>query len=245
LSISAGSNRPGARKPEPAGILVTRPEPGLTETSAQLHARGFRPVAAALLRIEPLPFARTPAARPQAALVTSAHALGSLDPAGIPQLLAVGDATAARARSLGIRQVRSAAGDAASLVALCRAHLTPAGGPLLLLCGEGQALRLATELRGLGFRVIRRVVYAQRPVPTLPPDATASLAAGTLAASLFMSASAAAIFARLLPAELHPNLKQINALAISEAASRPVSALPWRSVRVALRPTAEDVLALL
>ena len=72
-----------------------------------------------------------------------------------------------------------------------------------------------------------------------------SLEDGTLAAVLFMSASAAVIFARLLAPPLHHCLHRIDALAISDAAARPVAALPWQSVRVALRPTAEDVLALL
>ncbi len=236
---------PGRHGSQLSGVLVTRPEPGLSETCAHLTERGFEPVRASLFAIDRRPLSRVAIDRPQAALVTSAHALAALDTAFVPQILAVGDATAARARALGGRSVRSAGGDAASLVALCRSRLQPKAGPLLLVCGEGQAIRLAADLRGSGFRVIRRVVYAQRPVPALPQTAVASLEGGTLAAVLFMSASAAVIFARLLAPPLHPCLHRIDALAISDAAARPVAALPWQSVRVALRPTAEDVLALL
>ena len=226
------------------GILVTRPEPGLSETCRHLAARGLHPIQASLFAIEPRPVKPIPASHPQAALVTSAHALAALDPA-IPLVFAVGDATAARARALGARAVHSAGGDAGALLALCRARLTPKAGPLLLHCGEGQAMRLAADLRLAGFRVIRRVVYAQRPAAQIPDAALEALRAESLAAALFMSANAAHVFARLLPPSCHTALRRVDALAISPAASKPIAALPWQSVRVALRPTAEDVLALL
>ena len=233
--------------PDPAprtGVLVTRPEPGNAETCAALTARGYAPVPASLFAIEPRPIGPT-IGRPQAVIVTSAHALPSVNPATTARLFAVGDATAARARALGIADVRSAGGDATALLARCRADLRPAAGHLLLLSAEGQGLKLAAGLRAAGFRVIRRVVYVQRPAPTLPDAALNALRSNTLASVLFMSGSASRAFTRLLPACLHPTLGQVAALSISNEAARPVAALPWQSVRVALRPTAEDVLALL
>ena len=227
------------------GVLVTRPEPGLTDTCEQLEARGFTPVPSSLFAIAPLPFRQVPTERLQAVLVTSANALSALDPATAPTLLAVGETTAARARAVGMRSVVSAGGDASALVALCRRHLVPKGGPLLLVCGKTQGIRLAADLRLHGFQVIRRVVYAQQFAACLPTAALDALSAGTVAASLFMSASAAHLFARLLPISQHRCLADVQALAISAAAARPVAALPWQSVRVAVRPTAEDVLALL
>ncbi len=226
------------------GVLVTRPEPGNAETCAAITARGFAPVPASLFAIEPRPIGGL-TGRPQAVIVTSAHALPSVNPATTPRLFAVGDATAARARALGITDVRSAGADATALLARCRADLKPAAGHLLLLSAEGQGLKLAAGLRAAGFRVIRRVVYAQRPAPALPEAAVQALRADTLASVLFMSGSASRAFTRLLPPCLHPTLGRVAALSISNEAAGPVSALPWHSVRVALRPTAEDVLALL
>ena len=226
-------------------VLVTRPEPGLSETSAALRARGFEPVAASLFSI--VRRERVAALPPgvQAVLVTSAHALDGLDPARVPRLLAVGDVTAARARAIGFSGVRSAGGDAGALLALCRRRLAASDGALLLACGEGQGMRLAADLRAAGFRVMRRVVYAQRPASVLPEAGREALVSEGVVAATFMSASASQAFARLLPPVLRPVLRGVDALAISEGAARPVSALPWRSVRVALRPTAEDVLTLL
>ena len=230
-------------------VLLTRPAEGAAETARVLRERGFEPVSAPMLAIAARPIGRLAAAAAlQAVLVTSGHALASLDPiAGArPELplLAVGDATATRARAHGWRAVRSASGDAAALVSLASGLLAPGRGPLLLASGEGQGVALALGLRARGFRVIRRVAYAQVPALVFPPDAAAALADG-VDATLFLSRSAALVFARLLPAGLAPSLASARALAISAAAVVPVRRLPWRALRVAVRPTQEDVLSLL
>ena len=85
------------------GVLVTRPEPGLSETMRALAGMGLAPVAAPLLSVR----TRHPVLprRVQAILLTSGQAaapLAGLAP-GLRALpvLAVGDATAARARAAG------------------------------------------------------------------------------------------------------------------------------------------------
>ncbi len=227
-------------------MLLTRPEEGAARTARLLEARGFIPVSAPMLSIRPRPVATIDASRSQAVLVTSGHALASLQPlarTGLP-LFAVGDATARQAGSLGWPIVRSASGDAAALAGLCGALLSPSDGPLLLASGEGQGTALAAELRRRGFRVIRRVAYVQAPVRVFPPHAAAALLDGVFA-TLFLSRSAAASFAALLPPRLADTLCASVALGISGDAIGPVHRLPWRDVRVALHPTQEDVLALL
>ena len=74
---------------------------------------------------------------PQAALITSGNAISALPAAlhDVP-LLAVGDATAERARRAGFARVHSAGRDAAALADLAAAILTPAAGPLLLASGD-------------------------------------------------------------------------------------------------------------
>lgn len=225
-------------------VLVTRPEPGCAATCRLLTARGIAAVAAPLLAIE-----RTrvpaPATRPQAVLVTSANALPALAPLPGVRLFAVGDATAAAAARLGWAPTASAAGDAADLLALCRAALDPDAGPLLLLAGAGQGLGLAAALRAFGFGVTIAVAYRQRPVAAFPAAAGVVLAAGGCEAALFFSSSAAARFASLLPASLGPALAGVTALAISEATAAPLRRLGWRDLRCARRPNSADLLALL
>ena len=228
-------------------MLVTRPEPGAQMTAARLAALGFRPVCAPLVRIAALP-SRLPAAEAiQAILVASSAAVAAL-PATLHEvpLLAVGDATATAGRAAGFARVESAGADAAALAGLAAGRCDPAAGPLLLACGRGQGERLAAELRARGFQVLRRTVYAARPVPELPEPARQALARHELLAALFFSAETARVFAALVTAAgLAGALGGVEAMAIGAAAGDALRGLPWRRVRVAVRPTQDSVLALL
>ena len=232
----------------PAGVLVTRPAAEAEGTAARLRAMGFTPVIAPLLRVRALPL--RPRARPgrapgraEAVLVTSGNAVAGVAGLGLP-VLAVGDATAERARAAGLRDVLSAGGDAGSLLALARRACRP-GAALLLASGRGQGGTLARDLRRAGFRVHHRVVYVAWPARGLPDEAAGALRAGQIRAALFLSAETARVFARLLPAALRPALGRVEALAIGEAAAQALAPLPWRRVRVSLGPSLEQVLALL
>ncbi len=225
-------------------VLVTRPQPGADATADRLRALGIAAVVAPMLRVRARPLVQPPAV--QAVLVTSGQALPSLMAASVRgPVLAVGDATAARARALGLAPVHSAAGDAADLAGLAGRLLERGGAPLLLACGRGQGGALAAALRADGFRVLRRVAYAAEPVRRLPPPAAAALEGGALRAALFLSAETARAFGRALPAGLVPALATVEALAIGAAAAAALHGLPWRRVRVAARPTEDGVLALL
>ena len=180
-------------------------------------------------------------------LVTSGNALEALPAAYHPlPLLAVGGATARRAARAGFVQVESAGGDAEDLAALLRRCLRPADGTLLLASGEGQGQELAATLRGEGYRVIRRVTYAAIPAPALPAEAAALLRYGTAHVALFFSAETARAYVRVVQrAGLGTALTGSEAVAIGGAASMALETLPWRRIRVAERPTQDEMLALL
>jgi uroporphyrinogen-III synthase len=229
----------------PDAILVTRPEPGASDTAARLAALGFSPVLAPVMAIVPKAMAlpRTP----QAVLVTSGNAIPALPATlcSVP-LLAVGDATATRASNAGFLRVQSAAGDAAALAALAATTLAPAAGPLLLACGQGQGDALARTLRAQGFAVLRRIAYASLPASALPAAARSALANGAVRAALFFSPRSARIFVTILqrdmPAEV---VRGIEALAISQPTQVALRGLPWRRVRVASHPNQDELLKLL
>jgi uroporphyrinogen-III synthase len=227
-------------------VIVTRPEPGASETASRLAGRGFAPVVAPLLRTRALAAALPPPGEIQAILLTSGNAVPAL-PAALHRVtvLAVGDATAARARAAGFSDVSSAAGDAATLAELAARRCDPAGRPLLLACGRGQGAALSATLRRGGFRVLRRCVYVSVPAARLPHDAARALREGGTVAALFFSAETARAFVRCLPASLHASLAAVAALAISPAAAEPLQSLPWRALRVARRPNQDELLALL
>lgn len=223
--------------------MVTRPEPGASETARRLRALHRDPIIAPLLHIRPLALA--PFGKVGAVLITSGNAVPFLPASlhGVP-LLAVGHATADRARAAGFMEVASADGDAAALAELTR-RTCPPGAALLFATARGQGAPLAAALRAHGFAVHRRAVYAARPAARMPPAATRALRNGSLAAALFLSAETARAFVRLLPPPLHPALAAVDALAIGQPAADALCVLPWRRVRVSAKPTQDSLLALL
>ncbi len=227
-------------------MIVTRPEPGASETASRLAAGGFAPVIAPLLRTRALAAVLPRPDAIQAILLTSGNAVPAL-PATLHRVpaLAVGDATAARARAAGFTAVSSAAGEAAALADLAARRCDPAARPLLLACGRGQGASLSAALRRGGFRVLRRCVYVSVAAARLPPEAGRALRGGGTVAALFFSAETARAFVRCLPLSLHASLATVAALAISPAAAEPLQSLPWRALRVARRPNQDELLALL
>ncbi len=161
-------------------------------------------------------------------------------------LLAVGDATAARARAAGFGVVHSAGRDAAALAELAARLCVAAGPALLLASGEGQGQALAADLRARGFRILRRVAYAARPVTALPAPARIALEAGCLRAVLFFSPLTARVFMNMLQRDMPTaNVAGVAALAISRATEAALRALPWLEIRVASSPTQDALLTLL
>jgi uroporphyrinogen-III synthase len=222
-------------------VLVTRAAEQAAATARRLAGMGFVPVLAPSLVVRSRRLAALPGV--QAVLVTSGNAIPAL-PARLRKLrlLAVGDATAERAREAGFLSTESAGRDAASLAKLAARRLDPAFGPLLLASGEGQGMALAAELRQAGFRVLRRVAYTAAPARALPPAARAALAAGKIGHALFFSPASARATVRLLRGM--PTTR-IKALAISPATAAALSPLKWAGIRVASSPDQEALLALL
>jgi uroporphyrinogen-III synthase len=225
------------------GILITRPEPGASETAYRIAALGLVPILAPMLMVTSRRFG--PVASPQAVLITSANAVAALDGLDLATpVYTVGDATAERAEQAGFSRVTSAKRDAQALAALVMQRQSPQAGPLLLASGARQGLSLAKELRQAGFRVIRRVAYRSRPIRRLPAEAALALAAGRVRAALFFSAETARAFASALPFE-PALLSSVDALAISHPTAQAVCHLPWRTLRVAYHPNQEELVALL
>jgi uroporphyrinogen-III synthase len=208
---------------------------------------GYQPILSPLLVVENRSVSLPPPERVQAILVTSGNAIPPLPTTHhcLP-LLAVGEATAARARAAGFAQVSSADGDARALAALTIRSCRPDREPLLLVSGRGQGQGLASALRERGFRVVRRTIYAAVPVAALPDDVCGAIGAGEVEAVLLFSAETARQCVRLLrAASLRDAVRSIEALAISQPTAMALRALPWRRIRVAERPNQDAMLAML
>lgn len=228
-------------------VLITRPEPGASETAIRIAAMGLEPILAPMLRIEPRAVRLPPASSIAAILATSGNAVDALPEAcRATPLFAVGTATARRATHAGFAEVESADGDADALASLVARRLRPEDGPLLLASGERQGLPLAATLRTQGYRVKRRVTYASVPAASLPAAAAALLREGKPHVALFFSAETAEAYVRVVRrAALDQAVETSEAVAIGEAASMALGALRWRRIRVAARPNQDEMLALL
>ena len=226
-------------------VLITRPEREATALATALVQRGHAPVIAPLFTLQiqhPPPDFAAALAASQAVLLTSANGARALAEASDQRskpVFAVGDTTAATAEGLGFTSVVSASGDAAALSALVLEKLDPAKGPLVHVCG----LDVAGDLSPEGFEVRRFALYDAREAASLPASAEAALQARALDAATFFSPRASAVFARLADkAGLGDACRAVTAVAISPTAAEPLKDLPFRTVRIAARPTRQAML---
>ena len=226
-------------------VLITRPDREATALATALAQRGHAPVIAPLFTLQilhpPADFAAALAAC-QAVLLTSANGARALAEASdlrSKPVFAVGDTTAATAEGLGFTSVASASGDAAALGALLAQRLDPTKGPLIHVAGVDVAGELAPE----GFEIRRFALYEARQADALPDPARAALQARALDAAMFFSPRASQVFATLVEkAGLADACRGVAAIAISPAAAEPLTALPFRTVQTAARPTRQAVL---
>jgi uroporphyrinogen-III synthase len=233
------------------GVLITRPEPGASQTAHNVAALGLVPVVAPVLTIAP---AAGPIRLPgefAATVLTSGNAIAACPPACHTRpAFAVGSATARRAREAGFKHVIDADADAAALPALIDTTIGTTigtgGQTLFLPAGRGQGGALSGALRARGWRVLRRVAYQAEPVPALPEAAVTALQAGKIRWVLFFSAETARQFVRLArDAGVVETLAAIEAVSISERTAMALSPLPWRHIRTAARPNQDAMLVLL
>ena len=228
-------------------VLITRPEPGGTETARAVRALGWRPLLAPALVLRPLPPPGGLERPAQALLLASRAAARAVAPvARHTPVLAVGPGTAEEARAAGFTRVEAAAGDAAALAARAAATLDPRGLPLLLAVGQGYGAALALALRERGFRVRRRVVYAACPAEALPAGVVAAWRAGEVRAALFFSPRSAGVTTGLLRREgLAETAGRVAALALSARIAAALSGLSWQEIRATPTPEPTALLALL
>src|SRR5271165_1787151 len=119
--------------------LVTRPREESESLARALAARGLDAIIEPLMQIHYRAAETLDLATVQAILCTSANGVRALaritGERGLP-LLAVGEATASRARAEGFTAVASAGGAVADLVRLTAARLRPQNGRLLHVAGN-------------------------------------------------------------------------------------------------------------
>ena len=207
--------------PNPPRILVTRSEPGASETAARLRASGFAPIVEPLFAIQPVDVS-IPAF--EALAFTSANGVrrfALLSPRRDGPVFCVGARTASVARDLGFAAAVSADGDVNALADLIVRKL-PAGAKLLHAGNEDSRGDLVGRLQASGRNAEFLPIFRAIPV-TAPGPALARHFSGdaSLAAVLVHSPRAGTILADLAVAS---RSAPIPVAAISEAAAAPLLA---------------------
>jgi uroporphyrinogen-III synthase len=228
-------------------IVITRPRPQAAGLAARLRAKGYDCLVEPMLEIQPLPAAHPSLDGAQAIVLTSANAVPALfeDARRLP-VYAVGEATAAAARSAGCDRLVVAKGDAKSLGRLIAARCRPGDGALLHLSGEQVQGGLAETLKSAGLELRRHVVYRAVRTPSLSPGLQTALSRRTVGAVLLFSPRTARTFADLVQkVELEEGLEGAAALCLSAAVAEEVRGLGWSEVRVAKSPSTNALVHLL
>ncbi|MBX9576472.1 MAG: uroporphyrinogen-III synthase [Caulobacteraceae bacterium] len=210
-------------------VWVTRAQPGADRTARAVADLGHDPIVAPVLEVHDLPVAMQPP--PDTLAFTSANAVaawGRLTPDRSARVFAVGDATATAVREAGFGDVRSAAGDGAALADLIA---QAASAPVLWPRGADIAFDLEAALSG---RVPVRSLPVYETRPTTPPPRP------DFDALLIQSPRAARLIAETLSAEA---ARGRLALALSAAAARPLSGLPFATIHIAAHPDEAHLLA--
>ncbi|HEY6995585.1 MAG TPA: uroporphyrinogen-III synthase [Xanthobacteraceae bacterium] len=229
-------------------LLVTRPEPDGARTGEALRTRGHAVLLAPLLRVEAID-CDIPDAAYGAVVMTSANAARAIAShprrAALTALpaFAVGRRSADAARAAGFRDVRSADGDKADLLALLRAQYQAQRGPFLYLAGEDRAGEI--DLAASGVEVVTAVVYRAVAAERFPDAVAAALGNGEVDGVLHLSRrSAQAYLACARRAGLADRALAPLHFCLSRAVAEPLAAAGAAAIRIAHRPDEAAMLEL-
>lgn len=232
-------------------VLVTRPEPDGIKLVGLLKSRGHDALAAPLTAFAPVALEQDALEGVTGLVATSRNALralvgtDALEVARGLTVFTVGAATAEEARRMGFARVVKGPGTAADLVPLIASLVEPSDDFLLHLAGEHLAVDLAAELESIGVRVDTRTVYRMEAATALPASVVRAIDAGAVGAVMLMSPRAASIWSRLaVRHNLAEALRHILHLCISGAVADRIAPLGRIEVKIARRPTLEEMLAL-
>ena len=225
-------------------MLITRPEPGASESRAAVSALGLRPVLApalvyrrlARLGVDDLDGAQGAVFTSAASVRAAAEDLG--EPPEDVTAYCVGEKTAEAARRAGFAKVVVGSGDAAGVLAEL-SRIDPRRGALVVLRGRDVAAPLAEPLAAAGFAVREHALYAADRADALSAEAARALAGGRAAFALFLSARTARAFLELAAiAGLTEKLSAVAALCNSERTAAPLrESGDFTEIRVAVEPT--------
>jgi uroporphyrinogen-III synthase len=229
-------------------VVITRPREEAEALAAILSARGYETLIEPMLDIAPLPVSIPPLAKYTALVFTSANGARIFARKSSERALpayAVGGRSAEALRDAGFSDVRAGSGNAEALAALIERDLGNRG-PILHISGRDVAHDIGALLTPAHIAVDRLVAYEAVAVSELSPALVAALYACTVNHVLFFSVRTAGAFGTLLRERgLTHMIGSSSALCLSSQIAAEAEKLPWRSVEIASKPTAEALIAFL
>lgn len=221
-------------------ILVTRSEPGASQTAERLKAAGYTPIVEPVFAIEPI---ETVLPDFDALAFTSANGVrefAKLSSRRDTPVFCVGARTADEALYVGFGNVASADGDVEALGTLIEDRLLRSAR--ILHTGNEEARGdLAGRLRAAGFAAEFVAIFRAAPAPAPGPVLAAHLAGKPgFDAVLIHSPRGAAILAGFA----NGSQAALNVAAISAAAVAPLAAVAGRT-EIASRPDEPSLLSAL
>ncbi len=222
-------------------VLVTRAEPGASETAARLIAMGVVPLVAPALSIAA--FAPEAGWAPQSGervIFTSANGVRAYVEAGFPgsvDAMCVGPATTSAAEDAGFSKIWNADGNSDSLVEKITSGFEPDDGAWVHYANDAAAGEVCRRLNDAGFAARFVPLYGARP--TGRPDALELLERGDV---ILLHSAKAADAVRGWLDETPVETGELVLVAVSERAAEPLKHLQWHCVSCASGPNEEKLL---
>ena len=228
-------------------IIVTRAEPGASDTRARLKELGLTAIAAPMLHLKALDVPTPDLSGIHNLVFTSANGVHHFVAAngGITEQVAdltvwcVGPATTEAAHEAGFQRIVAGDGNADDLAAQILSAPETAGG-FLHVANSAAAGNLVRTLQAAGRDARFMALYETVPATALPDAARAALRSDRTAWVLIHSAKAAQAFAALT-GDLSPGMYGI--VAMSGAAAAPLDGRGALGVVIAERPNEDALMA--
>ena len=210
-------------------LWLTRTQPAAEASAKAWRDAGFEPLVEPLLEIEPVPHDPIPA--DAVIIFTSKNGVDHILCGG-QRAICVGDATAAKAKATGYREVISVDGTSDDVTAWAAENL-PKTQPIYHVSGWHVRGSIVEDLIEAGYSAQRVLVYRSKPSPVWPER--------TFNSVVLYSPLAAKTFADVV-IETYKDISEVTAICMSQATADEVSALALRGLHIAKRPREDELI---
>ncbi|MEM7660912.1 MAG: uroporphyrinogen-III synthase [Pseudomonadota bacterium] len=228
-----------------APVIVTRAEPGASETMKRLEALRIVAILSPMLELVGTDELLPPLTDVSGLLFTSANGVRFFARQSDRRDIAawcVGPATFEAARSHGFLDCKNADGDGLALAAHIIRLANPSDGQLLHVANAAASGDVSQSLKRAGFRTLFAPLYQANPVASLSPEAQMAVEGYGPSVVAIHSAKGAAAF-RNAASDL--DVSRHVAVGVSDKAVKAVLEMGFRTVAAAQHPNEDSLLEMI